>query len=455
VSANNPRQVIATGNGDGQVSITVDGFGAFGSDVFASDADAIYNPVGSIGAGGTTFESGIALRVGDTGARQFLTSGSIGSSGGLVNPAITQNGSSYLSSFVIGGVAIDLTQSVIALQDALGNPTGSELRQVYTLRNTGTTATQFELIRYIDGDLQFDSSINDGGGRLVSSNGTEFLFETDAGGSGSTDTTFFGITAEGGAAPSTGRFEVDSYQGLRNRIIAGDPLDGILTGDTNGDGFVEAGSEYDITLALRNLFNLAVGGAATYTTRTVFGSGAPATVVEQPQGVIAGTKFNDLNANAVRDKGLVSGTDPDVVFVIDVSGSTSDPFGGTAVGDLNNDGDSNSILDAEIAGFIALNRDLVNKGLGLIADVSIVAFSSSASGVDLDPTTPSIQTTTKAGADKNGNTILDVEEALRGLGYGGGTNFEAALREAVAILQGLGTSPENGNVVFLSDGVPN
>lgn len=182
---------------------------------------------------------------------------------------------------------------------------------------------------------------------------------------------------------------------------------------------------------------------------------AEITIARRGDSVISGTKFNDLNGNGIRDRGLVLGSEPDVVFVIDVSGSTADPFGGTTVGDLNNDGDSNRILDAEIAGFIALNRDLVNKGLGQIADVSIVAFSGSASGVDLDPTTPGIQTTTKAGADKNNNGTLDVEEALRGLGYGGSTNFEAALREATALLQSLGTSPENGNVVFLSDGVPN
>jgi uncharacterized repeat protein (TIGR01451 family) len=171
-------------------------------------------------------------------------------------------------------------------------------------------------------------------------------------------------------------------------------------------------------------------------------------------GIISGTKFNDLNGNGIRDRGLVLGSEPDVVFVIDVSGSTDSIFQGTPVGDVNNDGDANTILDAEIAGFIALNQDLVTRGLGPIADISIVAFSNSAFRLDLDPTISGIQSTTKAGADKNVNGILDVEEALRSLTPGGNTNFEAALRESITLLQGLGTAPSNGNVVFLSDGFP-
>jgi len=156
----------------------------------------------------------------------------------------------------------------------------------------------------------------------------------------------------------------------------------------------------------------------------------------------------------MRDTSLVLGDEPDVVFVIDVSDSTSSNFRGTPVGDQNRDGRSNTILDAEIAGFIALNRNLVDRGLSTVADVSIVAFGTSAFIIDLDPTTPGVQVTTKAGADKNGNGIPDVEEALSGLRSSGLTNFERALQEAIAVLQSLGTAPENGNVIFLSDGEP-
>lgn len=169
---------------------------------------------------------------------------------------------------------------------------------------------------------------------------------------------------------------------------------------------------------------------------------------------IRGTKFDDLNSNGIRDQGLVIGTEPDVVYIIDISGSTSARFLGSSVGDLNRDGNPNQILDAEIAGFIELNRDLVRKGYGDVADVTVISFNSSDYVLDLDPVTPNVQMTTKAGADRNANGVPDVEEALRGLQHGGGTNFVRAIRRASAILRGLGTTPQNGNVIFLSDGYP-
>ncbi|MDA1166586.1 MAG: VWA domain-containing protein, partial [Planctomycetota bacterium] len=102
----------------------------------------------------------------------------------------------------------------------------------------------------------------------------------------------------------------------------------------------------------------------------------------RPPGEIRGAKWNDINANGVRDTNLISGEDPDVVFVVDVSGSTRREFSGGAVGDLNNDGDSNTILDGEIAGFQALNRVLIDHGFGHTARVGVVVFGSSAKALD-------------------------------------------------------------------------
>ena len=72
----------------------------------------------------------------------------------------------------------------------------------------------------------------------------------------------------------------------------------------------------------------------------------------------------------------------DAVFVIDVSGSTVSSAVGVSVGDQNGDGNSDSILDAEIAAFKALNQELIDRGLGDIAKVSISAYSSDASLLD-------------------------------------------------------------------------
>ena len=62
--------VLMTAAGDGGLSITVDAFGAFGSS--AVGGNALFDPVGDIIEAGTTFESGVAIREGDTGPRTFF-----------------------------------------------------------------------------------------------------------------------------------------------------------------------------------------------------------------------------------------------------------------------------------------------------------------------------------------------------------------------------------------------
>ena len=177
-------------------------------------------------------------------------------------------------------------------------------------------------------------------------------------------------------------------------------------------------------------------------------------VVGDGTASISGIKFNDLNGNGVRDSELVQGANPDIIFTIDVSFSTQTAkFQGTTdVGDLNNDGSENDIIDAEIAGFIALNQQLIEDGLGDTANVGIVTFSSSASQLDLNPATDGIQLTTTPNADNNNNGILDVEEILQSLQGGGLTDFSDALLAAEQSFIDLGTQPGNGNLIFLSDG---
>jgi uncharacterized repeat protein (TIGR01451 family) len=92
----------------------------------------------------------------------------------------------------------------------------------------------------------------------------------------STSTTFVGITASGGSAAFPGRFEVDSFPNLRDKIIGDETLDDTVTNDSpDPDEFIDPGLGYDLTLALRNSFVLEPGQSATYMTQTLFGSGAP------------------------------------------------------------------------------------------------------------------------------------------------------------------------------------
>lgn len=173
------------------------------------------------------------------------------------------------------------------------------------------------------------------------------------------------------------------------------------------------------------------------------------------------TPFDTYNVKVDATEKFLVGTD--AVFVVDVSGSTSAIAEGVNVGDVNGDGSANTILDAEIAAFLALNQQLISQGLGNDAKVSVSIFGNNAALLDLDPIAPGIQTFTNPLADKDGNGLRDIEEALRRIRIGGQlsgpsvgtlTNFEAGLQQASKAVFNAGTDLGGGNVIFLSDGFP-
>ncbi|MBL9137079.1 MAG: hypothetical protein JNK85_14500 [Verrucomicrobiales bacterium] len=274
IAALGAPHLLTNGPGDGTVSVGVDGYASFGSSVGSQTTDAFYDAVGPIGTSATSFESAVAIRFNNTGPRQFLTTGDIGGSGGLGLIPVLGSATSGSSSFSYNGLNFAVTQTVVDLVSS-GNQVGSRLDQTFVISNPGRTAASFEMMRYLDGDLYFDGSLVDGGGRMFL-NGTEILFETDSATGAADPTTFVGITSEGGTIPASGRYEIDSFSGLRQRIINGTQLDDFITGDSgDADQFIDANQGYDVTLALRNLFVINPGGSATYVTRTIFGSGSP------------------------------------------------------------------------------------------------------------------------------------------------------------------------------------
>ena len=181
---------------------------------------------------------------------------------------------------------------------------------------------------------------------------------------------------------------------------------------------------------------------------------APATltVVNPLVGKISGKVWHDRNTNGVQDN-LVVGSHPDVLFVLDRSGSTTSLFQGSPIGDVNNDHKSNTILDAEIQGFIALNKQLIDQGLASRCRIGIITFNGSHTTF-LFPSSTGPQSYTAPSADQNGNGALDVDEALRGLRSGGDTQFGGALTAAEAWFKSMKTAPGNANLVFVSDGEP-
>ncbi|HAA52172.1 MAG TPA: hypothetical protein DCE43_20815 [Planctomycetaceae bacterium] len=255
---------LGIGSGDASLAIT-----SITADGGMHPLDAVYDPIGATNSATTVFRSYIAYRSGTTGPRTTLDAGTAQMIGDTTQVE---------TNFVQDGLDMQLCQQVRPLLDASGAVQGALLAQTLQVINPGTTSANFELVRYLDGDLDFDGSLIDGGGRIVTPTGVEILFETDSGGSGTTDTTFVGITSVGGTTPTTDRWELDNYPSLTFDILAGSALTDSIYQDNDGDMFVDSGLEYDIELGLRNTFDLAPGAITEYTTHTLFGSGAPADV---------------------------------------------------------------------------------------------------------------------------------------------------------------------------------
>ena len=170
----------------------------------------------------------------------------------------------------------------------------------------------------------------------------------------------------------------------------------------------------------------------------------------------AGNRLGDgvvrTGFEALEVRPLIQGSDPTVLFVVDVSGSTGDPFGGTPLGDVNGDGVSDTILDAQLGSLALFNQELVNLGYAGSASIGLIPFASTARAVDVAPGVPGTQLVVGPAADTDGDLRRDVTQSLLTLRAGGGTNFERALREAINVFDTLGTAPGQGNIIFLSDG---
>ena len=158
-----------------------------------------------------------------------------------------------------------------------------------------------------------------------------------------------------------------------------------------------------------------------------------------------GSNTTKIDGGNVRLGGSLT-ANSDILFVVDVSGSTREPFAGTSVGDLNNNNKVDEVLDGEIDGGIVINQLLIDQGFGNTADIALVTFRNNATqeGMVVNPLT-----------DNNNNGIPDIEDNLRSLFSNQSTNYEAALEKSAEIFNTLGTAEGDGHLIFLSDGFPN
>ncbi len=355
--------VLTNGTADGEIFVQVNEQGAFGNSPSLAVnlpnrpqnndvADAVFNPQGPRVAAGTTYESGLALRIlspTPTTTREFLTAGTIGGTGNNVNgffldpsAQTPQNNLERTSRFfwpnnvvrptnaddtpTNAQLRFDLKQTLVDLQ-VMGGQDGTALVQEYTIYNVSPVNMSFELIRYLDADIFSNAGTGstpllDGGGERIFDvrRGVNGVHQVDvAANNPNNDPTFIEVQSSIDNVPRTERWEVGTAGrilpvkppgDLLTRIIAGNPLrDDIIpaASDNDDNDSIDVGADDDIAVGLRQEFvNVpANGGFVVFTTTTVFGHPPRGSVVPPPPmlGLVQGTKFLDANSNSVRDPG--------------------------------------------------------------------------------------------------------------------------------------------------------
>ncbi|MGH1578802.1 beta-propeller fold lactonase family protein [Planktotalea sp.] len=213
--------------------------------------------------------------------------------------------------------------------------------------------------------------------------------------------------------------------------IDGQRGDDIILGE-DGDDTIEGGEGSDVISGGAGNDRIQGDGDFTQTASAI------ETITETGQDLALSVTLPDasnsgsIDINGIINRKPLANNDYNIVYVIDISGSMSSQFQGVeTVGDANNDGASNTLMDGTIEAFGALNASLLNAGFGT-SDVSVVTFASGASTYF------------------TGSVDSDIYGALTSLDDGGGTNFEAALQQTITALSSMG---DGQNVVyFMSDG---
>jgi VCBS repeat-containing protein len=167
--------------------------------------------------------------------------------------------------------------------------------------------------------------------------------------------------------------------------------------------------------------------------------------IEAPSATTAA----NTDLSLVINLGTILQPQMNILYLIDVSGSTSEQFKGAPVGDLNGDGRSNTILDAEIAGLIALTERVIRIGFSP-ADLTVTIIPFNGSADPADPTGGGIVNAETFSLGQAGEEMIS--NYLRGLDSNGLTNFADALRAANDRLRILDQGNEENFLYFLSDG---
>ena len=156
---------------------------------------------------------------------------------------------------------------------------------------------------------------------------------------------------------------------------------------------------------------------------------------------ISGTNFSDEDGNGQRGTSLLVGDNPDVIIILDQSGSTTNTFLGTeSIPDHNSDGISDTILDSEIAAAKAFHSFLLEGGYAK-SNLGLISFDSNAS-ILFDGL-----------AENKTNNKFDFINSLSTITSKGATSFDDPLIKVNELINRW----ENNqvNIIFISDGYPN
>lgn len=258
-----------TATTDGALSVKVDGLGGFGASVVSPGGEARFNPPGPTEAAGTVFSSNLYLSSANKLLTDVCTDGQ--------TEEISRSAMSLVTRKTLGPIQIDLMQELGPIA-----ANSSELKQTYTLKNTGSSALPLALVRHLDGDLLFDGTFQDGGAASASG---DLLFEYDQSANTQDPSTFVGIAGSLGANDTPDRWTLQPFD-YRDDIVAANGIqeahDGVVVNDTDGDRIVN--TPYDVTVSQQwDVPSLGPGASVTFVTRTLFGQQPPAN--EPPNAV--------------------------------------------------------------------------------------------------------------------------------------------------------------------------
>lgn len=153
--------------------------------------------------------------------------------------------------------------------------------------------------------------------------------------------------------------------------------------------------------------------------------------------------------------------DATLVYVIDVSFSTNIPAAGDCGGDRNGDGASNTVLDCEVAGVLALNDAAITEGS--VDEVGVVVYGQVGAAADMTPGGADAPITAPDAGPGDVDTVVSsvispdcaagVQQFTNKVVGCNGTNFAAGLAAATSVV--TASTNSSNIVVFLSDGQSN